>query len=416
MLDNNSLKREGLNLNFKFTVLDSKIQEAGVQAAKKYFSRNPQRGFRPGRLPKNFINSKSHEFRSMVLTQIISKSINDIFKELKLNPFLEPEVDLANNIVGENLICEVSSVIVPEVDEELLKKEKINSLKSSVPAEVIEKSVNRLLDNFSSWEKIDQAVNINDGLVLKFKHEDKDHNFRLRLEDDTSYIRTTFELFAQNNKINFKNSSEHLDKFVDNISGLVGKDKGFSFSVNGIEYTIDSVLKIVRPDLTKEFLQSLGVMDGSQEGLSNSVEELLSFQLQKVCDNYEAEQFFKFCDEKVDFKVPSKLVDKDIAANKLEDSEREDVEKRLKRNMLISALIVHGEIELDNEKVEAEVVYRMRELGMGYTKQIRKLVEDEARYTVAQTQAIEYAKSFMEVVEHEVAYDEIEEFVNRDQK
>lgn len=410
MLDNASIEREGLTCKFELVIDNNKIKLAGIKAAKSYFKNNPQRGFRPGKYPQKFILSKSHEFRSMVLTNMISEEVHACFQEMKVNPFIEPDVQLKVNKVGEDVVCEVNAILLPEINKDDFSNEKIKTIKSDVPAAIVEKSMSRLLDDLSSWENIDSAVEDGHGIAVTIRTEDKELKFRFRLnQDDTAYISKNLKVILNNNAVTFDESD--VSKLTDALAGFAGKSKGHKETTGNFTVTLEEVLKINHPELTKEFIQNLGIAEGTQSSLEASIKELLKFQVDKVCDSYLTQQFSKFVSGKFSFTLPDNIVEQELKANNSEGDQRKDVENKIRLNMILSALLIDGNIELDKERIEAEIMYRLRELGgTNYNKQIRKLIEDDAQYSVAQAQAISYALTLMSPDEQVVEYNDLEKF------
>lgn len=410
------LKQNGLECSFQIAIDNDSITKRSQKISKDYFKTNVPRGFRKGKVPAGF---KANEFRSSAISQMLNDAVNKRIQELNLKPFVEPEVSLVQNESGQDVICKVDVITLPELDFAVFENNKADTIKYEIPQEEVNNSKLRLLDDFSKWEKVEEAVDTGKGVSLSFAGLD-DKKLRLNFLTETdlnkAFIKRVIGSMVMSTSIESDKKEKCIQSIYDAILTLKGKVKGDQLKVKNfkeIEIKIDEVSNITAPEITTEFLQQLGVADGSEASLEKSLNELLEFQTKKKISDYYYHQFSKFCAKSLKFEVPQVLVDKETSNN--ESAEPKSVAENLKLNMVLSALIQAGKIEIDEEQVAAEVNFQLQSMG-GFAQQNEKMysmLQNYARNTVATNQAVAFAISKMKQSDTEISYLDLDDYLTK---
>lgn len=416
MTINGELKKQGLECSFQVIISNEAIEKRSIKAANEYFKKNTPRGFRRGMIPVGY---KSNEFRSSALQMLINQSVTDRIKELELKPFVEPNIDLKQNEIGKDVICQVEIINLPEPDFTVYEKHEIETLQYQIPEEEVTNSKSRLLDDFGKWESVESAIEEGYGISIKFTGlDDKQLRLRYTTESDSNkaFIKKTIESIVTNSTLESDKQEKCIEAIYKTILGLENSKKGEIIQVKGFEdikLTIEEVYDIKAPDLTAEFLRQIGVADAQESTLNKSLRELLEYQTTKKVDEYYYKQFTDFCNKSVILQVPESLVEKEQKKSKEQDKLK--ITENLKLNIIISSLLQYGQIEIDEKQVEVEINFQINSMG-GYAKQhdeLYSLLKNYARNTVATNQAIEFAMTKMQQSNKEIGYLELDSYLKK---
>ncbi|HEX7970137.1 MAG TPA: trigger factor [Stellaceae bacterium] len=160
---------EGLRHEFKVTIgaadiqrrVESRLQELGRQV------RLP--GFRPGKVPLPVLRKR---YGPSVMGEVLERAVNDgsseAMREHKLRPALQPKVEIVSFNEGTDLEYKFAVEVLPEFVPMDFAQLELERLRPEVPAEEIDRALERIAKQQRRDEPVDRAAETGDVVVIEF--------------------------------------------------------------------------------------------------------------------------------------------------------------------------------------------------------------------------------------------------------
>lgn len=124
-------------------------------------------GFRPGKVPLQLLRKRyGPAVRGEVLESTVNDSSAEAIREHNLRPALPPQVEIVSADEGTDLEYKISLEVLPEMPEPDFSALKLEKIVAEIPAEDIDKAVERFAENSRKAEKVDRPAAGGDILVI----------------------------------------------------------------------------------------------------------------------------------------------------------------------------------------------------------------------------------------------------------
>jgi FKBP-type peptidyl-prolyl cis-trans isomerase (trigger factor) len=150
-------------IELKFKVAAASIEKAKDKAYTKLAKNVDIKGFRPGKAPRNTVESTlGSRFFEEAINILLPDVAKDALDREQLMPIAPLEYDLTKYAQGDDLEFKAMVYVLPEFDLKKLDKIKVKKDKS----EVTDKEIEKVIDNmFKEWQ-VKQNIDTDKGLVL----------------------------------------------------------------------------------------------------------------------------------------------------------------------------------------------------------------------------------------------------------
>ncbi len=330
-------------------------------------------GFRKGNVPDDVLKQRyGDSIHYEVLNELIQESYPKELQEQSIKPASSPAI----SIESEEPTKPVSYSAVFEVFPEI--KPKISRWKSFEKSEItmddsdLDLAINDILERYCEWQKVERAAEDQDQVVIDFEGKIDGEGFEGNESKD-------FKLIL--------GSKSMIPGFEDN---LVGKKSGdsFSFKTNFPEdyfkkdlagkeaeffITVHEVQEMHKAKIDKELFEKLAMQDVTdEESFRSEISKRMEGEIEQQEKSLTKESIYETLLESNDFKVPNatvkeqaELMRKDslmrmgqTAENSAEDlfpveEFQENAEKRVRLDLLFSALIQKYELEVKEDDLNA---------------------------------------------------------------
>jgi trigger factor len=163
---------QGLKRAYQLTIPAKDISARIEAEVKKVAPQVRMPGFRPGKVPANLIR-KMHgpALHSDALNASLRESIDELMREKKLRPALQPKVDLAEGYEeGKDAELTVELEVLPEIEAPKIEGLKLEKLTVPVTDEAVDEALARIAQNQKSYKDAPKTKKAAEGdqLVIDF--------------------------------------------------------------------------------------------------------------------------------------------------------------------------------------------------------------------------------------------------------
>jgi len=358
---------EGLERKLKIQIPTETVDMQVESRLKSMLPRVKIDGFRPGKVPLKVV--KQHygaQVFQEVAGELMQNSFRDALVQENLNPAGDPSISAESFKQGEPLEFTATFEIYPEFELAAVAGMKLEKIKSSVTDADVEKMIETLRKQRSSWSEVERAAGDGDKVVVDFKGmidgEAFDGGsadsvpvaigsgsmipgFEDNLKGLTAGEETTF-------KVNFPDDykAEHL----------AGKEAEFAVTVKTVEQSS-------LPEVDEEFAKSFGVEDGSTEKLRQDIRGNMTRELENRIRTEMKNAVMDKLLEANPIDVPAAIVSQEAetlqkqTAAQLPGSEQpveaytDDAMRRVKLGLILAEVVKTAAIQPDAEKVRERV-------------------------------------------------------------
>jgi len=341
---------EGLERKLTVEVPADKVEQAVQQRLKGMAGRVRINGFRPGKVPFSVIQKRyGAQVREEVKSELVRDSLYEAIQQQNLRPAGTPKVE-TDASTGDKLAFTATFEVYPEVKVEVPADLVVDKPNVEVSDADVDKMLEKLRKQRSSWEEVERAAQEGDQVVMDFLGKVNGEAFEGGAAEDY-----TLEL----------GSKRFIEGFEDQ---LIGVKAGDSKEVNVtfpkeyqseelagkpavFEVTVKAVKGPKLPELDDpEFLQALGTQEGGVENLRQEVRHSMERELK----------------QKIAAKVKEGLLDKMLEANPIElPTALVEDELRQMANQAFQSMGMEGEQELTDEIRNALGDRARRRVGLG---------------------------------------------------
>ena len=330
-------------------------------------------GFRKGNVPDDVLKQRyGDSIHYEVLNELIQESYPKELQEQSIKPASSPAI----SIESEEPTKPVSYSAVFEVFPEI--KPKISRWKSFEKSEItlddsdIDLAINDILERYCEWQKVERAAEDQDQVVIDFEGKIDGEGFEGNESKDFKLILGSKSMIPgfEGNLVGKKSGDSFSFKthFPEDYfkKDLAGKEAEFFITVHEAQ-------EMHKAKIGKELFEKLAMEDVTdEESFRSEISKRMEGEIEQQEKSLTKESIYETLLESNDFKVPNatvkeqaELMRKDslirmgqTAENAAEDlfpveDFKENAEKRVRLDLLFSALIQKYELEVKEDDLNA---------------------------------------------------------------
>jgi len=428
---------EGLKRGFQLTIPAGDIEARVDAEVKKIAPQVRMPGFRPGKVPANLIRKMHGEnVHAQVVNDAIRGSVDDLIREKKLRPAMQPKVELGEGYEqGKDAVLDVELEVLPEIEAPETEGLALERLVVPVSDKEVDEALERIAGQQKSYKDAPKTKKAAEGdqLVIDFVGSIDGTEFEGGKAEDAPLV---------------LGAGQFIPGFEDQLTGvktgdektitvtfpadypaehLKGKDAQFAVTVKQVK--VEGETKI-----DDDFAKNLGL-----EGL-DKLKELLRGQLEQETGGLTRTQMKRQLLDQLaadhDFDVPAGMVEaefeqiwaqlqqeasrdedpakalKEIEAEK--DDYRKIAERRVRLGLLLSEIGQKNGVEVSQQEMsmlvqQAAQQYRAedRERFVQYI-QSEPMAAAQLRAPLYEDKVVDFLFDKADITEREVTREELE--------
>jgi trigger factor len=358
---------EGLERKLKIQIPTETVDMQVESRLKSMLPRVKIDGFRPGKVPLKVV--KQHygaQVFQEVASELIQNSFRDALTQENLNPAGDPSISTDGIKQGEPLEFTATFEVYPEVELAAVTGMKLTRIKSSVADADVEKMIETLRKQRSSWSGVERSAGDDDKVMINFKGMVDGEAFDGGSAENVPVVIGSGAMIPgfEGNLKGLKAGDESTFKvnFPDDYQAehLAGKEAEFAVTVNTVE---ESSL----PEVDEEFAKSFGVVDGNTERLRADIRGNMERELDNRIRTEVKNEVMGQLIEMNPIDVPAAIVREEAEtlqkqnAAQLPGSEQpveaytDDAKRRVKLGLILAEVVKTAAIQPDAEKVRERV-------------------------------------------------------------
>jgi len=428
---------EGLKRAYKVKIPARDIEARIDAEVKKVAPQVRMPGFRPGKVPANLIKKMHGEaLHSDAFNTAVQESVNQLMREQKLRPALQPKVDLGEGYAqGKDAELSVELEVLPEIETPSVDGLKLEKLTVAVADAQVDEALKTLASNQKSYKDAPKTRKAADGdqLTIDFVGRVDGAEFEGGKAEAAPLV---------------LGSGQFIPGFEEQLSGLKAGDTK-TITVNfpgdypaanlaGKEAEFDVTVQAVKvPGETRiddEFAKSLGLE--SLEQLKGLLKGQLEQETAGLTRTQMKRQLLDTLAAEYDFAVPPSMVEAEFeqiwqqleaevekeddpaAARKEIEADKADyrriAERRVRLGLLLSEIGQANGVEVTNQEMQmllqqAAQQYRPedRERFVEYVRQ-DAMAQAQLRAPLYEDKVVDFLFDKAEVTERAVTREELE--------
>ena len=274
------MSAQELQKTVSFKITKEEVQAKTKDELKKYAKTAKAQGFRPGKVPHNIVEQmyggKAYEDS---LNKEIERKFSALLNESKYNIVGAPKIDLTSN-EGEEFVFSAVFEVMPEVKIGDLSSQSVEKPTCTVTDLHVQKAIDELRGQKVTYTEEDKTSDTGDKVIIDFVGTVDGVEFAGGSATDYPFVLgrgmmlPDFETGIKGLKAS--ETKQVTVKFPDNYHA---KDLASKTAVFNI--TVKSVAKPHLPELTPEFIQEIGVSDGTEATLTTEIKKNLDAEIKR---------------------------------------------------------------------------------------------------------------------------------------
>ena len=326
-------------------------------------------GFRKGNVPDDVLKQRyGDSIHYEVLNELIQESYPKELKENNIKPASSPSISIESEEPKKPISYSAIFEVFPEIKPKISRWKSFEKSEITLDESDIDFAINDILERYCTWEKVDRSAKENDQVIIDFEGK------------------IDGEAFEGNESKDFKltiGSKSMIPGFEDN---LVGKKSGDSFSfttkfpddyfkkdLSGKEteffITLHEVQEMSKAKIDKELFEKLAMEDVKDEqSFRSEINKRMEGEIAQQEKSLTKESMYETLLLSNDFKVPKATVNEQADLMRKDSLMRmgqtvenaaedffpvedflENAEKRVRLDLLFSALIQKYELEVEEQ-------------------------------------------------------------------
>jgi trigger factor len=378
-------------VNFSVTVSAEDIEKEFDEALDQYASEIKLPGFRKGKVPVEVIKGRYKDaIREEVIGKAVEKAVAEKIEADKLKIFSRPEVLKIDHEEGKTLTAEVRVSVFPTVEVPYLE-----TIEVKIPADQLkvedyeeQKHIDMFLEAHKRRVPVKREIKPGDFIMIKYQSKilqtkrmtpRKDAHFSVN-EDESFEISDFYREIvgkAIDEQLIFKRTyPEDFPK-----KSWAGKE---------IEHyvTVINIFEWVKPELTPEFLKSIGFED--EENFKKKLKEEFEQVNRQHQEDTKLKHIIDTLCETIPFPVPAELVNNEVSRMAMRNQQRHpidfkdkdqvkaymdslkaDAEKSVRFSFIVDAIKEKFNLDVTADELEAQYKI-MAENSHVPVKEVRK--------------------------------------------
>ncbi len=346
-------------------LIDAKLKEA-VRTVR-------MDGFRPGKVPMRVVKQRyGEQIRQDVYGELIHSSFYEAVTQENLQPVGEPSIELREDDADGGLAYTATFEVMPELEIADLSALEIKRPQTEVVDDDVENMIEKLRQQRTEWTDVDRAAQNEDRVTMDFTGYMDGEAFEGGTASDIPLVLGSGTMIPgfEEGLVGAK-AGENLElelKFPEDyrVEHLAGKDVSFKVEVK-------AVAEPELPEIDQDFVQALGVEDGTEESLRKEIRENMEREVRQKIKARTKEQVMDALLEANEISVPSAMVSQEAAALKQQTQQEmsqsgqqstvdlplsvfePQAERRVKLGLLVGEIMRGNELEVDQARVDEAI-------------------------------------------------------------
>ena len=386
------------------------------------------KGFRKGKVPMNVVKSKYYDqcFNES-LSEHIEKNYIKVVLDEKLNPVAAPEISMQETKDKNTYTFKALIEVIPEIELKNIDKIILEKPILKVKKEDLEKSVDKIAEQYKEWSVVDRKSKTGD---------------RVKADFEGTINGEAFENNKANDFLIEIGSKQLIPGFEDGLEGVkAGEEKTLNITFPEdyqdkklASQPVDFIIQIKEvqesqiSEINEEFVKKLGVEDGKIETLHSKIEEGMKKDAETLVDSFLKKNVISELSKSQKFEVPRIMVDEEILRMDKENNPNGDVKisdedmkklyskdasERVRAGLLLREIINTEKFTLSKEDIDSWIDTISR--GQGNRAEIENyyLNNEEAKRNmesvILENLAIKWVVSNAKVTEKDYSFDDLVE-------
>lgn len=270
------------------------------------------KGFRKGKVPMNVVKGKYYEqcFNESLSEHIEQNYIKVVIDE-KLNPVSQPKISMVETKDKSIYTFKALIEVMPEIELKNIDKIKLEKPVLKVKKEDLEKSVDKIAEQYKEWNEVKRKSKVGDRVKADFEGTINGEAFENNKADDflieigSKQLIPGFEeglvgvKAGEEKKLDITFPDDYQDK------KLASQPVNFSVKIKEVQEAKVSVIN-------EDFVKKLGIEDGKIETLHLKIEEGMRKDAETLVDSYLKKNVISELSKSQKFDVPKSLVNEEI--------------------------------------------------------------------------------------------------------
>ena len=326
-------------------------------------------GFRKGNVPDDVLKQRyGDSIHYEVLNELIQESYPKELQENNIKPASSPSISIESEEPTKPISYSAIFEVFPEIKPKISRWKSFEKSEITLDESDIDFAINDILERYCTWEKVDRSAKENDQVIIDFEGK------------------IDGEVFEGNESKDFKltiGSKSMIPGFEDNLVGKKSGDK-FSFTtkfpddyfkkdLSGKEteffITLHEVQEMSKATIDKELFKKLAMEDVKDEqSFRSEINKRMEGEIAQQEKSLTKESMYETLLLSNDFKVPNATVNEQADLMRKDSLMRmgqtvenaaddffpvedflENAEKRVRLELLFSALIQKYELEVEEQ-------------------------------------------------------------------
>lgn len=391
-----------VNFNVSKDLVNSNVAEQ----LKKYAKQAKVQGFRPGKAPKHIVEQMygGRAYEDALNEQLNQKFVEQLV-EHKLNIVGYPKFDLSSS-EGEEFLFVATFEVMPEVKLGDLSTKELEKPTCTLTDADVDTTINILRTQRATHEVSDSAAANGDKVTIDFVGTVDGVEFDGGKAEDYPFVLgqgwmlPDFETGVTGMKAG--ETKQVTVNFPDTYHAENLKGKAALFGI-----TVKEVAKQVLPELTADFVKTLGVEDGTEASLRVEIKDNLQREVNRRLKLKSRDNALQGLSEVSPLEVPGAMVHEEVH-NMMKNAEEnmkkqgykpeqiklthemfeKDAKNMVVLRLLVQEFIKENELTVSDEEVK-KVVEDMASMYEDATDYLSWYFEDEQRVNNAKAMAME---------------------------
>lgn len=373
------VKAEGLTHEMEITVTAKDIDARIDTHLKKVGQTIRLPGFRAGKVPMKILKQKyGRAVMGEVLEQAVNETSTKALKDKKLEPAMQPKIEVKEFDEGKDLVYSMNVEVLPEIKIADFKGFKLEKLVSKPDAKEVDEALERIAQNNVSTQKVETKRAAKDGDTIVFDFDGR------TADDDVHHDGMKSEGFRLT-----LGSGQFIPGFEDQLIGMKveeSKDVKVTFPENYgatelagreaiFECKLHEIHEPAEAKIDDELAKSLGLDD--LKALKTAVEEQLGKELENTSRLTLKKSLLDALDDAHSFDVPPTMLEmehKNILdqieldrqrnpgedKGELSDAEKEEFKeiaaRRVRLGLILSAIGKDAKLSVSDQELQRAVI------------------------------------------------------------
>jgi trigger factor len=416
-----------LQRRMTISVPANQLDEAFDKRIAKIAKTAKVKGFRPGHVPLTQIKQMYGDAaRQEALSDVIQNSLYAAIQQEKLNPVGVPTVEPKTIAPGQPLEFIATFEVLPEIAQVNFKAKTIEKNTASIVDADIDKVVDRLSEQYTTWREVSRAAKEKDQVVVDFRGSIEGKVFPGGEAHDYPVV---------------IGSNSMIPGFEEGLVGVKAGDEKTIVVTFPAEYFAKEVAgkkaefqiqarKVSEPEapvMDEALIKKFGIENGNLEELRAEIRKNLEREVERLIQSKLKAKIFDLLIEQNGIEIPKALIEQEAKRIHDEvhphhgkehhhtDSEMAEFNQAAERNvtlgLLIGEFVKQHKITPNKEKVQAHITKlaaayeNPAEVVKWYTSDKRRMAEIEM--LVLEDQVIDKLLEGVDVKEKMLSYTEL---------